>query len=252
MASNWNFTDAELLEICSDLDIQKKYSLYITYRLYSDDTETIHSNYIKKLDSDNIENGRVHMYFDSENAHKFLNNGFTANNISMLIQAVRNMETDSGYVLVPPKSNKWKEIDVTDQISGSGTPAENIRGSNYFIDIPPIEEFEEGIGDFYDLDYINYPNQNTDRLTFGDEIFFFGNIKTEIQAIAHSTDLPIKLPMNEYNTSTNPTWDGESSVYISEIGLYDDENNLVAIAKLNRPIEKNSQISRTIIFSMDF
>jgi hypothetical protein len=64
--------------------------------------------------------------------------------------------------------------------------------------------------------------------------------------------MSINLALNEFNSSNNLTWDGTSSVYISEVGLYDENKNLVAIGKLNNPIQKDSTISKTILFALDF
>jgi hypothetical protein len=112
---------------------------------------------------------------------------------------------------------------------------------------------EVNAADTYDLSYLNYPTElQTDNLAWGEEAFFFGNVKTDIRATAYVTDISIVLPLNEFNSSTNPTWDGESAVSISEVGIYDEGGNLVAIGKLNNPITKDSTISRTILFAMDF
>ena len=79
-----------------------------------------------------------------------------------------------------------------------------------------------------------------------------GNVETDIKAIAYTTDLAINLPQNEFNSSTNETWNNTDIVAISEIGIYDANKNLVAIGKLNNPIQKNSGIARTIVFAIDF
>ena len=60
------------------------------------------------------------------------------------------------------------------------------------------------------------------------------------------------MELNEFNQSTNTTWNETESVWISEIGIYDENNNLVAIGKLNNPIEKNPSILRTVLFNIDF
>ena len=64
----------------------------------------------------------------------------------------------------------------------------------------------------------------------------------------------INIPMNDYNTSTNPTlYDSAGSLlsfatgsdftpYITTIGLYDSSYNLVAVAKLGAPIPKRNDI----------
>ena len=59
------------------------------------------------------------------------------------------------------------------------------------------------------------------------------------------------MNLGDFNSSTNATWDGQS-VFASEIGIYDDNNNLVAIGKFNDPVEKNATLSRTILFAIDF
>ena len=87
---------------------------------------------------------------------------------------------------------------------------------------------------------------------FGDEEFFFGNVESDIEAVVLTTDIPIYLPPDEFNTSTNKTWEENLDVYVSEVGIYDEEDNLVAIGKLNDPIRKAQGISRTIIFGFDF
>ena len=69
----------------------------------------------------------------------------------------------------------------------------------------------------------------------------------------------VQLGMNQYVTSTNPTWvdyttnAGYTNPRITEIGLYDNENgfpDLMAIAKLQSPVERTSTQQFTI--SIDF
>jgi hypothetical protein len=109
--------------------------------------------------------------------------------------------------------------------------------------------------DPYNLgDYITYPTKQSpsdSHLSFGDETFFLGNVTTQIKANAYTTDIPVQLDLNEFNSSTNETWDNDQ-VIISEIGIYDDDGDLVAMGKLNNPIPKDSTISRTIVFDIDF
>ena len=68
----------------------------------------------------------------------------------------------------------------------------------------------------------------------------------------------------QFNGSTNPTWLGDDDewvlsgtetdpyTYITTVLLYDDEDDIVAVAKLNRPIEKNNQSELTIRVRLDF
>lgn len=217
--------------------------------------DAIHCNYIKKIVFDDLTNKEFNIYFEDINEFKFLSvsggTGFTANKLIVLAQLIDNRSYDN-LEDVKPKSNNWRIFDVTDQVTGytSGqtlTPAQIT--SNVFR--VPIGKYN--LASKYTLDYLNYPaSGTTDLLCFGDETYFLGNVTASVEAIAYTMDLAINLPLNQFNSTTNPTWDEESQVFISEIGLYDSNKNLVGIAKLNSPIPKDDSISRTIVFGMDF
>lgn len=245
MAIN-NYTQGELLEICDDLYDQliKKYSIYVTYLLYQDGgVKPVHCNYIERIDSDTYEDVSINVKFPS-NGFRFLENinGYSADTLSILINVVENEEVGDVYKRIEPKSNKWKKYDV-------GVVTVSDLKNNTFTQSLSDYDIKE---DYYDLDHLNYPKRGEDKLSFGEEVFFLGNVETDIEAIVHSTDLTIKLPLNDYNFTTNKTWDGDSSIYITEIGIYDDEDNLVAIGKFSEPLEKNQNISRNIVFAIDF
>ena len=71
---------------------------------------------------------------------------------------------------------------------------------------------------------------------------------------------------NEFNTSNNPTFKDEENLpvmivdkendkpftYITTVALADSNGDVVAIAKLNRPIEKNDESEVTIRVRLDF
>lgn len=263
------------------------YTIFVTYILLSENgqSKSIHCNYIKSLllEAGNPYLQEVSIAFNDINDFKFLNEdinnntgGYTVHWIHGLVQVVNNSGFTT-YADVKPDPAQWREYDLTPQIHGHGqgsypTPPEPFYGNaltaieltqqTFKIPLYPTDNrptysttFPNGYNDYpiYVLhDYIDYPNVNaTDELAFGDEQFFLGNVSTEIKAIAYTTNISVVLPLNEFNSSTNETWDGED-VIITEVGIYDENNNLVAIGKLNNPINKNSSISRTIVFAVDF
>lgn len=68
---------------------------------------------------------------------------------------------------------------------------------------------------------------------------------------------------SQFNGSTNPTWKDDNDewilgdtadpyAFITTVLLYDESDKIVAIAKLNRPIEKNNQSELTIRVRLDF
>ena len=76
---------------------------------------------------------------------------------------------------------------------------------------------------------------NTTKLTFGDENLFVGNLRTDIQATIYEMRYLINLPNNQFVKSSNPTWSQGTLPYMSEIGLYDNDKNLLVLAKFQSP-----------------
>lgn len=241
-------------------------TIYVTYQFegtpYSADTSfgystPIHCNYIDKIVTDSLANSTISLVFDSDEFPFLADNstglefsggsGWSAWKINALIQ-ILNITGDTAI----PDPAGWKKIDVTSQtlgwVSGQTLQKTGITSTIYTVTLP-----DYNAAPYYDLTYLDYPNTiEIDRLAWGEEAFFYGNVKTDIKATAYTTDIPIYMPLNQFNSTTNPTWDGAVPVSVSEVGLYDAEGNLVAIGKFNNPINKDSTISRTIVFAMDF
>jgi len=225
-------------------------------------SQAIHCNYFKKIDLGGADPyiQEISLNFPDANDFKFLastyndGTGYTANKIHALVQIVSNSPFDS-YDEVVPDSTAWKQLDVTDQVTGysSGstfvlTPA-NLTSVVFKISL--LQYMNAAVFESYDLEYINYPSTD-DRLAFGEATYFFGNVATEIKADVYTTDISIDLPQGQFNSTTNLTWDYGETVYISEVGIYDSNKNLVAIGKLNDPVAKDPSIGRTIVFALDF
>lgn len=246
------------------------YTFFMTYMLtpYSltshgyGNSNYIHCNYINKhiLDTSNPYTQEMSVKFPIKSDFKFLSTditkgtGYTANKIFAIIQLVPNSGFTS-YDNVKPISSAWKLVDLTSQISGHILPnpltADELTNTLFKIDLTYSNY--TGYTNYVLGDYITYPTVLDNKLSFGDEEFFMGNVTTEIKATAYTTDILIQLGLNEFNSSTNNSWNSSvDDVYITEIGIYDSNKNLVGIGKFNNPIKKNSNISRTIVFDMDF
>lgn len=240
------------------------HTIFITYVLLptgqtvgSGYTQAIHCNYIKKMQSISVNPyiTEVNLNFTNINDFKFLSNstgigtGYTVNKIHAIVQIVDNDPFDSIDDVIAD-STKWKYLDMTDQVSGyTGilTPT-NLTSQVFKVSLYNYTGFTE-----YNLNYLNYPSDiQIDELAFGEATYFFGNVATTIKANVYTTDINIELQLNEFNSTTNLTWDGDETVYISEIGIYDSNKELVAIGKLNDPVAKDETIARTIVFALDF
>jgi len=244
-----------------------RYTVFLTYSFgaysYSSTTslgfgESIHCNYIQKIETDDIEQKDITFYFKNLNDFKFLyydndNRVYSVNNVYAIVQIVDNEQFPLGTVITP-NHTKWKKIDVTSQIT-TNNPSIPVTAEELVSTVFKVSYSTYTTAPIYTLDYLLYPlsaeSDNT-KLSFGEEYYFLGNVTTDIEAIAYTTDISIVLGLGDYNSTTNPTWNGETDLYISEVGIYDDANNLVAIGKLNNPISKSSSIGRTIVFAIDF
>lgn len=217
-------------------------------------SQAIHCNYINSVQFDNIVNKEFNIYFQEEDEFKFLSpsggTGYSAHHLIVLSQLINNAPYDS-VDDVKPIADQWKWFDVTDQIIGYVT-GQTLSGADLTSTVFRVPIAQYSLAPFYNLDYLNYPPSGATSLSFGDETYFMGNVTTSVEAIAYTMDLAINLPLNQFNSSTNGTWESGDQVFISEIGVYDADMNLVGIAKLNDPIPKDSTISRSIMFALDF
>lgn len=220
----------------------EKYIINTTYYPHDNRggfSDSIHSGYVNsiEIETDNIARHKIGMTFGDN----IFNQDTSYGNFDILVNI--------------PKLNEELNKDVNTWIKYK-IGNEFLVDERYEIDLNDYVESLTGETNTYNLtEDIKYPKNITpieNPLSFGEENIFFGNVGGTIKADVYTTDIYINLPMGEFNSTTNPTWDNESSVYITEVGIYDSNDNLVAIGKLNNPIEKNSNISRTILFSIDF
>jgi hypothetical protein len=222
----------------------------------------IHCNYIQRIETDDAISGKtVTISFPDTEEFRFMrgpseitsaNNGYgwTADKFYILMQVVEGIGDN-----ISPLPDQWKKFDKTSSINNYSTwfnkaiPPADLKVSKFFI--TGSDYLSNNI--YYDLSYLNYPTSTDDtNLQFGEEVFFYGNVKGKIAATIQSMRINAILPLNEFNTSQNPTWTLGDSVYITEIGIYDEDGVLLGIGKMNLPIDKDSNKYRTIEFKLDF
>jgi len=219
--------------------------LYVTYRLSnsSNFTNSLHCNYYYKiqgpnLDCNNLTAQNVSVRFGPEfnclscvgcGSGCAITSGFFADEFQVICQFV---EGDSR-----PLPDEWKIIDFTPQIANTLVDGcltqSGLTGSTFVI----TQDLYAN-ADYYNLnDYIPMVqlNQSGETLNFGDEYYFYGNIETDIQATIYEMRYKVNLSFSEFLTSSNPSWQGGKS-YITDIGLYDSEKNLMIISKMQSPV----------------
>lgn len=101
------------------------------------------------------------------------------------------------------------------------------------------------------------PNTQPQQLQFGDEKIFYGNLTTFIGATIYKTIFDLRINSGTFNSTTNPTRSKDLTtnpplLKISEVGIYDIDNNLVCIGKLSTPIQLQTGNTIMLELSMDF
>ncbi len=174
-------------------------------------------------------------------------NGLQFNTFKILYQKVADAS-------IRPSNDQWIEIDYTNILQVLTSPIDpqnSFLGRTYSISQSMVTA-----GTPYILsNYINIPaNGENDKLQFGDEVFLFGSLLTDIKATVYKTSFTMNLPFNGFNTSNNLSYSESSSpfVYISEVMIYDNNNNLVVVGKISNPIKKTNGKIIMIELTIDF
>jgi len=164
--------------------------------------------------------------------------GFYANELKIIYQIV-DEDIDR------PTSDSWNVLDFTTTGMTSGGTID-----------PIILENQSPITNNFILNYskslsattfdvttdLSLPLKiNPNYLQFGDERFFYGNLETYIGATIYKTLFELRLNAAEFQYTTNPTklldTGDPTNLRVSEIGIYDSDNDLVIVGKLSEPVE---------------
>ena len=208
--------------------------LWVTYRFDTNTgaTSSLHCNYysvIQGTSTVTANTQNVAVRFSDE--FPFLNSslsGFSANNMKLLCQIVTGDTR--------PLSSAWREIDVTSAmtLTNGYITMTGITGTTFQID---ADNYNAAASNIYNLaNYIDIPaNGDTNVLNFGDEFYFYGNLETDISATIYEMKYLINLGRNQFTDTSNPTWTSGTTSYVTEIGLYNTNKDLMVISKLQSP-----------------
>lgn len=167
--------------------------------------------------------------------------GFVASWLELM--AATGSTTASG-----PDMSSWKVM--------TGSPAEaawtgNFNTSNVII-VNETSSFR------YDLSGSSYSWAQTNlsgssALSLGTEPVLFANLTGNFASDIYKMSAVCVARNNEFNNTQNMTFDEVSNdyVYVDEVGLYNETNDLLMVAKLSRPVKKNDQKFLTIKIELD-
>lgn len=225
--------------------------LWVTYLLESTGfTNSLHCNYYSVVSGPTGNTGSQDVAVRFGPEFPFLSqgslSGFSANGLKLLVQKV------SGDTR--PSSTGWYELDVTNQITptlvNNYLTMSGITGTTFQVTLTDYQTLTAGTT--YNLaDYIQIPELGqSDVLNFGDEYYFYGNFVTDISATIYEMKYLVNLGNNQFTNTSNPTWTSGTTAYISEIGLYDEEKDLIVVSKLQSP-QKRQGVQQFVV-KLDF
>lgn len=159
------------------------------------------------------------------------------------------------YVLFKVDNYQWNKIDFTQYLKDNGyynvTNDSIIVEGLYSLSFKiSLTEYEDN-SSLYDLSaYLSLPaTSDTQKIGFGDEYAFYGRLETDITATIYTMRYLINLPQNQLVNSSNPSY-SSGDKYMSEIGLYDENKNLLVLSKLQSPVKREG--IQQIAVKLDF
>ena len=234
--------------------------MYVTYRFSNTDifTNSLHCNYYTKIQGPNVSCGslteqNVSIRFGAEfpclNQPTLIPTTTTTTTTTTTLcpscDLITGFYADTFQIICQkvvgtarPNPDDWKIIDFTPQISATTVngylTVDSLTGTTF-----TITEENYAAADDYNLNlFIPLVDNNTTSpsLNFGDEYYFYGSLETDIEATIYEMKYKINLGQAEFQSTSNPTWSKGTSSYITEIGLYDSDMNLMIISKLQSPV----------------
>jgi hypothetical protein len=178
--------------------------------------------------------GQVYMFY---NAHVL---SYTPSNYSVVPGTTTDWRILFGFV---PEAGARITVLYLDETGGGGgvsltdiTPTQ----INDFKVILNNQTFPMLATETYDINHIiSVPVKGSTGMTFGDETFFFGNVETEIKATTYKSIINVTVLPNRFVTSNNPTFNANiHKVAFTEIDIYDDDGDVVAVGKFSQPLQR--------------
>jgi len=244
--------------------------------------QAMHCGYISKVEGFTDENGYAQYLTCSfpTKAFPYLRNtagfttysgtGWSANKVQILVQEVRKDEDKGLDALHPGKWSGASDIKAFGNGVYSGESTHTtidptyLQGQQFIVSLDDIKSgttqpnfiagpsnnlYGVSSGFTFNSDYLNLTG-----MTYGNEDFFFGNIKTKIMSTTYKTVFTIVAKDSEFNASNNGGFDGaeDANTYITEIGILNDQGLLVAVGKPTYHIKKSSARYLTFQLELDF
>lgn len=248
--------------------LQTNETMYITYTFENSTgtglTTTLPCQYYTKLENNtssskdvqfNIEDLDLLPYMRKEEKVTYDGMGFSAREFKVLYQIVANSSDR-------PSPDAWNVYDFTStditSVVGETIDPLLLERQNPTLNGFLIDTTVSGSSTTFSIiDSLSMSTNNSpDTLQFGDERFFYGNLETYIGATIFKTLFNINISADDFKTTSNVTRPNSlvnaPDIRVTEVGIYDDNNSLVMIGKLSKPVKLSSGNTIMLELSVDF
>lgn len=227
--------------------------IYVTYSLNNETTNVfrhVHCGYYNVIVNKTNAAKDVNIYFENGAFDSFAQSN-TNPTTKPIIEGLKVIYQITN-VGERPNPYQWLEVDMANEFGvvpqNQATTLQNIYSANTVI----IDS--QANTNVYDLKTSMFTPNATKFI--GDDLLYDGFIEFYYTSAVYQSLVSININPNLFTLTTNPTYNDVNGVkpYItlSEIGLYDNENDLVMIAKLTRPITFVTNSAIRIEFGLDF
>lgn len=259
-----------VIEFFSDI-ISNSNNNYVVFHYLIGTTNT--SNTIRKdieipvtgIPADNTyEDG----YYYLENGRVALTLEYQPNNDVVWVFYNGQLISANNYGVYPTGTTETRRVELTTFIPSPGSTISLFYLDNSGLGTNPVDVsftainienlrvnidkllLDASIDNNYDLnDYIELAQlSNPTGHTFGDETFFYGNIETDIKATIYKSLITCNVLPNKFINSANPTFNpNQDKTSFTEMGIYDNNDELVAIGKFSQPLVRKYNSDMLII-----
>jgi len=262
MLSDQRFVENEFIQISESFNTSEFVYVKIPRRIY-------HEEILKGSFELCLQSGSKSLFLTDPSKY---NIDYTENSIVYIVSG----SNKDNISLISGNFDIYGLLDRKNAIAILDVPKlETIFGNSYFVTrsfTSSIKEYEKVIYEvdpesnkygFFSVDTIEtetysasyYPNMENLSI-----LFYSGSKAKKFSAIGLETQITdeyyIKIGAGEFNCSTNPTYLNGTSIkdvfiknpitYITTIGLYNDDNQCLALAKLSKPLKKDFETAYNI------
>jgi hypothetical protein len=227
--------------------------VWVTY-LFKGDWQGIHCNYYQKIIGPSTgcsvseQNVTVSFGNDFQCFTTGDNYGFGANEFWILAQTGTTSQTR-------PDPYGWRMMNYTADLANyvifnNYIMPEGMTATTFTISATLYNNAAPYIYDISSQINVATIGQDGYTLNFGDEYVFNGTIETDIEATIYEMRYLVNLPNNQFAKSSNPSWSDTYTPYMTEIGLYDSDKNLMVLSEFQSP--QIRQGVQQVVVKLDF